>query len=192
MNLNLKFIGLILFISILFASCKKEKDDNNDLTDQEKALLLYNEGDTFSLQHEDSIVYEFTVYEKRIYYRKTSYIDVEKYEAGQLEFGSTNNEDIRGVIEMKKLYGDFEYEIYVNFSVDTFEIIYEEDKHPFRKTIYKEYTIKNTSFKNVYAFDNKSSKEDTPTKRVLFTLSDGFLIFEDLKKDKEFISADIK
>ncbi len=182
----------MFFISTLFAFCKKEKDDYYDLTDQEKALLLYNEGDTFSLKHEDSVIYEFTVYEKSIYHKKTSYFDAKKYETGQLKFGSTNNEDIRGAIQMKKLYGDFEYEIYINFSVDTFEIFYEDDKHPFRKTIHKEYTIKNTSFKNVYAFDNKSSKEDTPTKRVLFTLSDGFLLFEDLKRDKEFISSNIK
>lgn len=52
------------------------------------------------------------------------------------------------------------------------------------KTIHKEYTIKNTSFKNVYMFDNRISKQDKPTKRVLLTLNDGFLIFEDLKKDK--------
>jgi homoserine trans-succinylase len=192
MKINLKTIGIMFLISTLFAFCKKEKDDYYDLSDQEKALLLYNEGDTFSLKHEDSVIYEFTVYEKSIYHKKTSYFDAKKYETGQLKFGSTNNEDIRGAIQMKKLYGDFEYEIYINFSVDTFEIFYEDDKHPFRKTIRKEYTIKNTSFKNVYAFDNKSSKEDTPTKRVLFTLSDGFLLFEDLKRDKEFISTIIE
>ncbi len=192
MKINLKTIGIMFFISTLFAFCKKEKDDYYDLSDQEKALLLYNEGDTFPLKHEDSIVYDFIVYKKNIHYGKSGYCDPKEYESGQLGFASTRNEDIYGGIQMKKLYGDFEYEIYVNFSVDTFEILYEEDKHPFRKTIYEEYTIKNTSFKNVYMFDNRISQQDEPTKRVLFTLSDGFLIFEDLKKDKEFISSNIE
>ena len=183
-NINNVLFIIFLFFIAGFYSCEKDELKTYTLTEEEKKLILYQENDTFSLKDSNNNQYNFYVDDKIDFYFDTvDFLGVPQYksEHGAISFRRINENKYSGGVNLNVNNEGFRYHLNIYFLNNSFEIIYNKENYKLKNV--DQMVIDETTYHDVYIFNNATSETAEPTQKIYLNTEYGFLKLEDLEKD---------